>query len=263
VGVASSSHRPLVTALVNVLVTGASSGIGAALAVALSNRGGTVGLVGRQQAKLDKVMAQCTAACHGWAVDLGDLAVARALALEAWDRFGHLDVIVNNAAVPKRRAADALTADEVEATMRVNFLSPVEMTLAVLDRMLARGSGVIVNVSSFGGRAGILHEAAYCASKFALSGWSEALAMDLDGTGVRVRLITPGPIDTDIWDRPGEDPPVFVPPLEPPSVVADAIIAAIEGDKFETYVPDLSSIVTMKHDDIDAYIKMNAQLSKS
>ena len=59
--------------------------------------------------------------------------------------------------------------------------------------MLARGTGVIVNVSSLGGRVGIAHEAAYCASKFALSGWSESLAMDLDGSGVAVRLIQPGP----------------------------------------------------------------------
>jgi short-subunit dehydrogenase len=156
-----------------------------------------------------------------------------------------------------------LTADDVETTMRVNFLAPARMTLAILPRMLARGSGVIVNVASMGGRVGIAHEAAYCASKFALTGWSEGLAIDLDGSGVAVRLIQPGPIDTDIWDRPGEDPAVFVPDLQPPGLVADGVIAAIEGDTFEHYLPDLKSVVTWKESDIDAYIRMSADLRRT
>ena len=246
----------------NVLVTGASSGIGAALAVALAERGAHVGLVGRRADRLEAVAAACGPSARTWVVDLGDLDAAERVAREAWHGFGHLDALVNNAAVPKRRAATDLTIGEVEETMRVNFLSPVRMTLAVLPMMIERAAGTVVNVSSLGGRVGINHEAAYCASKFALAGWSESLAMDLDGTGVAVRLIHPGPIDTDIWDRPGEDPAVFVPTLEPPSLVADAIIAALEGDTFEHYVPDLKFVVGMKHDDLDAYITMNADMRR-
>jgi short-subunit dehydrogenase len=249
----------------NVLITGASSGIGAALAPAMAARGATVGIVGRRADRLDGVLASCqshTPASRRWVVDLGDLDAAARVAREAWDAFGHLDVLVNNAAVPKRREAADLTPAEVEETMRVNFLSPAHMTLAILDRMLARGAGVIVNVSSLGGRVGIAREAAYCASKFALSGWSESLAMDLDGSGVEVRLIQPGPIDTDIWDRPGSDPAPFVPPLEPPSLVADGIIAAIEGEGFEHYLPDLKGVVDFKQSDIDGYIKMNAEFTR-
>jgi len=247
------------------LVTGASSGIGAALARALAARGVTVGMVARRRDKLEAVLAECQAlvpGCRMWLLDLGDVEAAEALALEAWDAFGGLDVLVNNAAVPKRRAAERLTPEDVESTMRVNFFAPARMTMAVLPRMLARRSGVIVNVSSMGGRVGIAHEAAYNASKFALCGWSEGLAIDLDGSGVQVRLIEPGPIDTDIWDRPGEDPAVFVPELQPPSLVADGIIAAIEGDTFEHYLPDLKSVVTWKESDIDAYIRMSADLRR-
>ena len=250
----------------NVLVTGASSGIGAALARRLAERGATVGIVGRRRDKLDAVLADCqvhSPASRSWVVDLGDLDAAEQLAGEAWTAFGHLDVLVNNAAVPKRRPAERLTAAEVEETMRVNFLSPVRMTLAVLGRMLERGGGTIVNVSSVGGRIGIAHEAAYCASKFALTGWSEGLAIDLDGTGVHVRLIHPGPIDTDIWDRPGEDAAVFIPPLEPPGLVADGIIAAIEGETFEHYLPDMKPIVDFKNSDIDGYIAMNADFARA
>ena len=83
------------------------------------------------------------------------------------------------------------------------------MTLAVLPRMLERGTGTIVNVSSVGGRLGIFHECAYSASKFALCGWSEAMAVDLHGTGVSVKLIEPGPVDTEIWDQPDNEAPVY------------------------------------------------------
>ena len=106
------------------------------------------------------------------------------MAVEAWDAFGHLDVLVNNAAIPKRRHVTRLTTDEVAEVMRVNFESPVRMILRLLPRMLARNEGTIVNVASAAGRLGVLHEAAYCASKFALSGWTEAMVMWNSQTGL-------------------------------------------------------------------------------
>jgi len=249
-----------------VLVTGASSGIGAATAKALAGAGATVGLVGRRQANLEAVTGECrrfSPESTFWAVDLSDLEAAEELALDAWATFGHLDVLINNAAVPKVRPIDRMTFADVEHAMRVNFFSPVRMTLAVLPRMLARGSGTIVNVASMGGRLGIQHEAAYSASKFALSGWSEAMAMDLHGTGVGVRLIQPGAVDTDIWDRPGEERALYYEgPKEPPEVVAEGILAAIASDRFEHYLPDMKSVVELKDSDIDAYIAMTATLSQ-
>jgi short-subunit dehydrogenase len=241
----------------NVLVTGASSGIGAALAPLLAERRATVGIVGRREDKLAEVLERCRAHAPEsrlWVLDLADTEAAEALALEAWDAFGHLDVLVNNAAVPKRRAVTKLSLEEVRHTMAVNFESPVRMGQAVLPRMLERGSGSIVNVSSFGGRAGILHEAAYCASKFALCGWSESMALDLWGTGVDVRLILPGAIDTDIWDRPDNDEAPYKGPFEPPETVAEGIVAAIEGDRFEHYLPDMKPIAEMKTSDIDGFM---------
>jgi short-subunit dehydrogenase len=241
----------------SVLVTGASSGIGAALAVALARRGARVGLVARRRDRLEAVLAECTPhspASRLWVCDLADSDAAEATAREADAAFGGLDVLVNNAAIPKRRMVQVLTPAEVDETMRVNFTSPVRMTLAVLPGMLERDRGTIVNVSSMGGRVGILQEAAYCASKFALCGWSEAMAADLWKTGVEVRLVNPGPVDTEIWDQPGNDPANYDGPLEPPSVVADGIVAAIEGDRFETYVPDLSSVVEWKTAHVDDFL---------
>jgi short-subunit dehydrogenase len=189
-----------------------------------------------------------------WVADLGDTDAAEQLAVRAWDELGGIDVLINNAAIPRRRRVTDLTVDEVRETMAVNFEAPVRMSLALLPRMLERDRGVIVNVSSFGGRAGIPGEAAYCASKFALAGWSESMQLDLWHTGVDVRLVLPGAIDTEIWDRPGNDPPVYDGPLAPAADVAAGIAAAIEGDRFEHYLPDMKPIVEMKTSDVDGFL---------
>ena len=249
----------------HVLVTGASSGIGAALAPMLAERGATVGVVARRQDRLEEVLGRCqehSPASRMWVADLDDDAGAEHLATQVWDAFGHLDVLVHNAAIPKRRRVQDLTVAEVEQVLRINLLSPIRMTMAVLPRMLERDSGVIVNVSSLGGRLGIIHEAAYCASKFALCGWSESLALDLWDTGVDVRLIIPGPIETEIWDLPDNDDPLYEGPFEPPETVAEGIIAAIEGDTFEHYLPDLKGVAEFKTSDIDTFLAGSAEALK-
>jgi short-subunit dehydrogenase len=113
---------------------------------------------------------------------------------------------------------------------------------------------MIVNVSSVGGRLGIIHESAYCASKFALCGWSEAMAVDLHGTPISVKLIEPGPVDTEIWDDPGSEEPLYRGPRAAADEVAEGIVAALTGDKFEHYVPDLKPVVDAKNADLDAFI---------
>src|SRR5262249_13103803 len=143
----------------HILVTGASSGIGAALAPMLAARGATVGIVARRRDRLEQVLAQCRRHAPDsrlWAADLGDLALAERVALEACDSFGGLDVLVNNAAIPKRKPVPDLSAGEIAHVMDVNFHSPVRMGQAVLPRMLARRRGAIVNVASLGGRVGIV-----------------------------------------------------------------------------------------------------------
>ena len=240
-----------------VVITGASSGIGAALARRLAAQGAVVGLIARRSERLAEVLADCrrtSADSTMWAADLAQTATVGELGLRAWDDLGGIDVLVNNAAMPKRRPVDALDPAEVEDVMRVNFLAPMGLTLAVLPRMLDRGHGVIVNVSSMGGRLGIIHEAAYCASKFALCGWSESMAVDLHGTGVGVKLIEPGPVDTEIWDQPGSEEPLYQGPKVPAAEVADGIIAALGSDRFEHYLPDMKAVVTGKDADLDAYI---------
>jgi short-subunit dehydrogenase len=240
-----------------VLVTGASSGIGEALARVLAARGDTVALVARRQDRLDAVLADCRETSPDsarWAADLSVPTAAADLALAIWDHFDGIDVVVNNAGAPMRRHATQLTMEEVERTMATNYFSPVAISLALLPRMLARRSGTIVNVSSLGGRLGIATEAAYSGSKFALAGWSEALAMDLDGSGVDVKLVLPGAIDTEIWDQPGNDTPLYDGPKEPPSIIAQGIADALDSSAFEHYLPDMKAVVEMKTSDVDGFM---------
>ena len=239
------------------MVTGASSGIGAAVARELAVRRDTVALVARRRQRLDEVLADCrrtSPASERWAADLSDPEAAAGLALSIWDHYGGLDTVINNAAVPMRRHATRLTLAEVERTMRINYFSPVAITLALLPRMLERRAGTIVNVSSLGGRLGITTEAAYSGSKFALAGWSESLALDLDGSGVGVKLILPGAIDTEIWDQPDNDAPLYDGPKVPPEDIAGGIVDAIDSPHFEHYLPDMKGVIEFKTSDIDAFM---------
>ena len=223
-----------------ILVTGASSGIGAELAPQLAARGATVGIVARRADRLDEVLERCrehAPESRAWPADLGDLERAEQVAREAWDAFGAVDCLVNNAGIPKRMPVPRLTPTDVAHVMDVNFHAPVRMSLALLPDWLARGSGCVVNVSSLGGRVPIAQEAAYCASKFALCGWTEGMAVDLFGTGVEVKLVLPGPIDTEIWDQPGNEPAAYQGPFVPAADAAASIVDAIEGDGFEWYAP--------------------------
>jgi short-subunit dehydrogenase len=231
-----------------VLVTGASSGIGAATARRLARAGAVVGLVGRHGERLQRVLAECSACTEGaqaWQADLADDGTVAKLVRSAEAALGPLDALVNNAGIPMRRHASRLTMADVTGAMQVNYFAAVRLTLSVLPSMLARGRGTIVNVGSSGGRIGTPGQAAYAATKFALTGFTEVLAIDLWGTGVVVRLVQPGPIDTPLWAAPGNDPPMHTGPRWPAGAVAQAIEAAITGaGPVESFVPpDIAGIV--------------------
>jgi short-subunit dehydrogenase len=250
-----------------VLVTGASSGIGEALAPMLAARGATVGIAARRPDRLEATLRRCQEHAPDsrmWAVDLSDLDAATRFIDEAWDAFGALDCLINNAAIGKRKLVTNHSAEDLDTVMRTNFLSPIRMNLAVLPKMLERRSGTIVNVASGGGRFGIAHESAYCASKFAMSGWSEVAAMDLADTPIDVKLIQPGAIDTEIWiQQPGELPGLPGAQFVSAEECAAGIIDALETEGFEFYVPaDLKAHVDFKNSDLPAWIDLMATLGR-
>ncbi|MGQ0824207.1 MAG: SDR family NAD(P)-dependent oxidoreductase [Actinomycetota bacterium] len=256
-----------------VLVTGASSGIGAALAPLLAARGATVGIVARREDRLREVLAQChehAPESQMWGVDLSDLPGAEKVARDAWDAFGGLDALVNNAAIPKRARVTELTAADIAHVMDVDFHSPVRMSLAILPQMLERESGTVLFVSSMGGRIPIPNEAAYNAAKYALCGFAEAMAVDLGGTGVDVKLVLPGPIATEIWDQPDNEPALFDIDKVPAADCAAGIADALSGDGFEFYVPpifpgglDAKQMATDKTQDCDGYVAMMADVAQA
>jgi NAD(P)-dependent dehydrogenase (short-subunit alcohol dehydrogenase family) len=185
--------------------------------------------------------------------DLTDLGAARGVVTDTLEHLGGVDALVCVAGIPMRRRVEALSDDDVAEVMKLNFFAPVAMTLAALPSMLERKRGTIVLVSSLVGRLGNGGEAAYCASKFALCGFAESASVDLAGRGVEIRLILPGPIDTEMWEHPGQDPAAYEGERFAPALVADAIVHALSSRLVEHYVPDLRSIVEMKTTDFQGF----------
>ncbi|HXQ91137.1 MAG TPA: SDR family oxidoreductase [Acidimicrobiales bacterium] len=252
----------------HILVTGASSGIGQALAPLLAARGATVGIAARRADRLEETLARCREHAPGsrlWVVDLSDVDAAVALVHDAWDAFGGLDCLVNNAALGKRKLVADHTPEDLEVVMRTNFMSPIRMNLAVLPLMLARGSGTIVNVASGGGRFGIVHESAYCAAKFAMTGWTEVAAMDLADTPIEVKLIQPGAIATEIWiPQPGELPGLPGAEFVSAEQCAAGIADALETEGVEFFVPaELKVHVDYKNSDLAGWIELMSALGRA
>lgn len=249
-----------------VLVTGASSGIGAALAEGFAARGATVGICARREDRLAEVLERCRAHAPGsrmWTVDLADLDGIAGFARRAEADLGGVDVLVNNAGIPKRRHTKDLTGEVVEDVMRINFFSPVRLTLALLPGLIER-QGRIVNISSVAARLGPPGEAAYAASKGALTVWSESTFCDLADLGVRVHVVDPGVIDTDLFHLPDNDP--FEVDVErlPTDVMVEPVVRMLEEGTFELVVPDsFAPILARKAADVGAFLENSVAWSRA
>ncbi|HEX6310255.1 MAG TPA: SDR family oxidoreductase [Acidimicrobiia bacterium] len=243
----------------NVLVTGASSGIGAALAEGFAKRGATVGICARRADRLAQVLERLQVHSPGsrsWTVDLADLSGVEGFARQVEHELGGVDVLVNNAGIPKRRHVRALDAGVVDAVMRINYLSPVRLTLALLPGLIER-AGRVVNISSVAARLSPPSEAAYAASKAALTAWSECMQVDLHDTGVRVHVVNPGIIDTELFTLPDNDEPIAddVEAL-PVDAIVEPVLAQLDAGTFEIYVPEwFADVVAAKFPDTGAFLE--------
>ena len=181
------------------IVSGASSGIGAAAAVELARRGATVVLAARRAAQLTEVARMAVEAggrSTPVTTDVSDAAQVEALVERAITTWGRVDVLVNCAGVFWRRPLARTSAAEVAAVLNVNLLGAILLTRAALPSMLEQGSGSIITVGSLSGR--VATEPLYSASKYGLRGFSLALRRQLAGTGVSVSLVSPGNIRTEM-----------------------------------------------------------------
>jgi short-subunit dehydrogenase len=241
-----------------VLVTGASSGIGAGLAVAFAKAGATVGICARREDRLREVLARCAAyapSSRMWTTDLARPEEVDRLARVATEELGGVDVLVNNAGIPKRRHVTALDAATVEAVAWLDYISPVRLTLALLPGMLERGEGRIINVSSVAATLSSPGEAAYCAAKAALAVWGEAMAVDLWDTGIKVLTVYPGVVDTDLFRLPDNDP--FTASVEAITVdeCVETVMAAFQKDEIQVYVPAwFADVAARKAADVGAFL---------
>lgn len=243
----------------HVLVTGASTGIGAALAIGFAEAGATVGICARREPELAEVLAEVRRHAPDskmWTVDLDDLDGLEAFAAEVSLELDGLDVLVNNAGIPKRKNVLALDPETVESVMRLNFLSPVRLTLAFLPELIER-AGRIVNISSVAARLGPPGEAAYTASKAALTGFSESMQVDLAIADhpVRVHLVNPGVIDTRLFHLPDNDPSLAPIDALPTRAMVAPVLEALDAGTFEIYVPGwFADVVGGKFPDTGAFL---------
>jgi len=224
-----------------VLITGASQGIGRCLARDFAKRGATVIGCGRSREHLHETFDEIRAASPASAViacDVGDRAQVRAMIDQALAAFGKIDILINNAGIGTRRPFAETSLDTIEEIVRTNFLGMVHCTHEVLPSMISRGSGHIVNISSVSGHIGTPNMAAYCASKFAMNGFSESLYHDLEPLGIHVSIVCPGPVATEFNRAFADMPPRSSPSLViGPEAVAQAVNRAIERQRFELVLP--------------------------
>ena len=183
------------------LVTGASKGIGRAIAFAYAAHGANVALVARSEDALKGVAKQIAELGHEAlpiAADLGDEAEIKRMATAVLDRFDQVDILVNNAGIihPKIDLAD-FDPDLWRKVIDVNLIGPALLTKAVLPSMMARCAGKIINISSIGGRKGSAGRSAYRATKAALISLTESVAAEGKPHGINVNCICPGTVDTE------------------------------------------------------------------
>jgi NAD(P)-dependent dehydrogenase (short-subunit alcohol dehydrogenase family) len=241
------------------LITGASSGIGATLAEGFAERGAVVGICARRGDRLRDVLERVrkhSPESRSWVVDLSDLPGVESFARRADDELGGIDMLVNNAGVPKRRHVTALTPDVVESVMALNYSSPMRLTLTLLPGLIERG-GRIVNISSVAARLGPGTEAAYAGSKAALSAFSEAMAVDLADTDVKVHVVNPGIIDTELFRLPDNDEPIADMSMAlPVEAIVQPVVDQLDAGTFEIYVPEwFQDVVAGKVTDPDGFLQ--------
>jgi NAD(P)-dependent dehydrogenase (short-subunit alcohol dehydrogenase family) len=178
-------------------ITGASSGFGHALAEAVLEKDDRAVVGARRRGALEALEARYPQTALAVSLDVTEHASRKAAVAAAMDRFGRIDVLANIAGRGSLGAAEEFSEAELRSQLDVNFFGAVELTRLVLPHMRSQGSGHVLNLTSVGGVASAGGFAAYCASKFALEGWSEALRDEVAPFGIQVTLVEPGNFRTE------------------------------------------------------------------
>ncbi|UCC73507.1 MAG: SDR family oxidoreductase [Gemmatimonadota bacterium] len=214
---------------VRVVLTGATGGVGQAVAERLAHGGADLVVLGRRAGPLEELAARLGA--RSIIADLGERSFAARLLERVKQSWGAVpDVLINNAGFFELALFSETASEAFERALAVNLRAPFELIRACLPDMLARGSGHIVNVGSVAGRRAFPGNAAYSASKFGLRGLHEVLVEELHGSGLRVTWIEPAAVDTPLWDRFDPDRRADLPSraeMLDPGAVAEAVFFAV------------------------------------
>ncbi len=209
------------------VITGASRGIGAALARRAVSEGVRVALIARTPGPLNALAEALGPLASAHACDLANASAVSAVADGITQAFGGApDTLVNNAGLFQLATVESMSAEDFAQVIQTNLVAPFLMIRALLPAMRLRGAGTIVTVGSIADRHVFPENGAYAASKFGLRALHEALRMELRGSGVRATLVSPAPVDTSLWDPVNPDQrPGFTPRAAMLSAddVADAI----------------------------------------
>jgi len=213
------------------LITGASSGIGKAIALALADAGIHIALVSRSQEQLEAVARQAgqrDVEAKAFALDLFKIEQVHAEIATLSEAFGPFDILVNNAGMGYTRPLASTPLADWQRVIDLNLTSVFECIKGVLPGMRDKGGGTVVNIVSLGGKQVFPNWGAYCASKFGLIALSRTLAAEERPHGIRVTAICPGAVNTSLWDAPTVEADFDRGAMLNPETVARSVLHAVE-----------------------------------
>lgn len=236
-----------------VVITGASSGIGRQTAIEFARRGAALMLAARDEAALRELTDQLqpfNGKTHYQVTDVSQRDQVQRLAQEADARLGRIDTWINNASVTEYATVEEMTIEEIERIIQVNLLGAIYGVKAVLPYMKQQGEGTIINIASVLAMRSVPYQAAYCAAKHGLKGFSESLRLELKHahSGIHVTLILPSSINTPLFTHARSKlgvKPMPIPPIYEPQTVAEAILFAAEHPRRQIIVGGAGKLLTL------------------
>ncbi|HET7148185.1 MAG TPA: SDR family NAD(P)-dependent oxidoreductase [Candidatus Nitrosopolaris sp.] len=230
-----------------IVITGASSGIGRQAALDFANKdAGSIILIARSESKLLELKRTLQVVTKSkvtdivaYACDLSKKEDVLRMGTQILERFGYIDLLINNAGFGEFGRVEDQSIEQIEAVMRTNYFGMVYCTKVFLHSMLLRHSGHIVNVASLAASFGVAGMAGYCASKYAMLGFSESLYHELYGTGVRITVVSPIGVKTNFFNDQsfGDQRPNYTGFMLEARTVSKAILAAANSSRLEIIVP--------------------------
>ncbi len=232
-----------------VIITGGSEGVGAATARLFADAGANLMLVARGKKKLEAIAAELRdkTRVEIFAMDVSDAEACADLFKKAQFEYGRVDILVNNAGFHKRGDVETVDANDLGKMIDVNLKAPIMLSRLALPYLREADGGAIINVGSLAGRTPLPGSAGYAASKAGLRSFTYALAVELAGSGIKLAVVSPGPIDTGfiMADIDATSDLTFSQPLSTTQDVAQAILDLCGNNIREQSMPWLSGVLTL------------------